>query len=134
MTFGLNLCKDLTLEFAFVRKGTFTVQPYPAESLWVLRSLQIPFCSCLLPGMPQDLLLVQQPQLKFEKLLPIQKKSLLSSKYQKKNFQGLSNTILFPLMHDETKRTLTHLDYICIFIAHINHFLLIILNATKEKF
>lgn len=133
MTSGLNLCKDLTLEFAFVRKGTFTVQPYPAESLWVLRSLQIPFCSCLLPGMPQDLLLVQQPQLKFEKLLPIQKITSFF-KIPKKNFQGLSNTILFPLMHDETKRTLTYLDYICIFIAHINHFLLIILNATKEKF
>lgn len=133
MTSGLNLCKDFILEFALVRKGTFTVQPYPAESLWVLRSLQIPFCSCLLPDMPQDLLLVQQPQLKFEKLLPIQKITSFF-KIPKRNFQGLSNTILFHLMHDETKRTLTHLDYICIFIAHINHFLLIILNATKEKF
>lgn len=42
MSSGLSLAKDLTLVFAFMRKGTFSVQPFPAESVWIWRRLQLP--------------------------------------------------------------------------------------------
>lgn len=127
MSSGLNLCKDLILEFAFVRKGTSTVQPYPAEKssdpLLLMSSARYATRSSPCAA----------ASIKIWKTAPYTKINS-SFKIPKRNFQELSNTILFYRIHDKTKRTLTLLDYICMFIAHIKHFLLIILSATKEKF
>lgn len=45
MSSGLSLAKDLILVFTFMRKGTFSVQPFPAESVWICRRLQLPSLS-----------------------------------------------------------------------------------------
>lgn len=38
---NLSLFKDLIFVLVFVRKGTFMTQSLPADSLWVLRNLQL---------------------------------------------------------------------------------------------
>lgn len=126
MTSRLNLCKDLILEFAFVRKGTFTVQPYPAEKS------SDPFSLMSSARYATRSSLCAAASIKIWKTAPYTKITS-SFKIPKRNFQGLSNTILFHLIHDKTKRTLTLLDYICMFIAHIKTFLTNYFKCNKRE-